>query len=594
MTFCLGWKDRGEVFIVADTALSSFDLTEKIEGVSSFGENYGNYANSVVEEKALKLIRLNEYSLVTFSGDVKAAFDAIEALKVLIDDNIIHALEILKNNFQGHQNFELLIATKQDGNRLYHFDNKNGYAEVHNIKGIGGGTKDSDIFNPIIEFLEEHKNHTGDSNLLLTKMVSFLQCFSLKNHLFRMGVGGAFFGARLEDEIVWCSDLLYIIYSNDLLAEDKNMVSVISRYNSVFSASGFDGLNKYFLNLGTDKVFLQNEYLHNSVGKVLKTGYPDYLIVYSPFINNMFIIETKKRVYNSVVNMYVKQYHDRTDYAFTFNSHFVIMANSNNNNNNSYIPSYTQVIAVPMNYTPREKLIIEANLTSQVKDNQEIYDIDLREIDNSLGYRLDKSISEFIGKYNFIIIIDLNYFYNKLIDTYEYYKGLDIDFETMKIETLVKDFVYNIDSENFDKYGIILITQEKQSYIHNGFDFIDWLTSYENSYVVSFNKDFLMYFKCFLFEYFKNYYHNEKYFHLMRSYIMQDSEAINEVLELTPRYNIDPSEVPDFIVIRNNNKETSVNGEYKYIIMENFIEKMFKLVPSQLALWDPIKQEISF
>lgn len=594
MTFGLGWKYNGEVFIVADTALSSFDLNENVEGISSFGEHYGKYENSIVEEKGLKLIRLNESSLVTYSGDVKAAMDAIGTLKVIIEGKITDSLESLWNNFQTHDNFELLIATKGNENSLYHFDNKNGFTEVQNIKGIGNGAENPEIFNPVIEFLVQNEQCTEDSEFLLVKMVSFLQCYSLKNHLFRMGVGGAFFGARLKEKIVWCNDLLYIIYSNDLLAEDKNMVSVISRYNGIASASGFDGLNKYFLNIGTDKEFYNSDYLHNVVGKILGSGYPDYLIVYSPFINNMFIFNTNKRVYNSVFNMYVKKFHHKTDYAFTFNSDFVKKANSNGNN--SHIPYLTQVLTIPTNYTPREKLISEANLASQVKDNHEIYDIDLREINNSLGYTIDESMTTFIERYNFVIIIDVNYFYKKLIDTYEYYKGVEIDFKNIRLETLVKEYLYDIDHEKLDKYGIILITQDQQKYIYNDFDFLDWLTSYKNSFVVSFDRNFSYYdyLKCFLFEYFKNFYHNEKYFHLMRNYIMQDSEEINEVLELTPKFNTDPSQVTDIIVIRNYNNETNVYGEYMYIVMDNLIEKMFELTPAQIALWDPIEQKLTF
>lgn len=54
MTYCVGWKHQGAVFLLADAALTK--LAEPSTDCSSFGELHGKVRGEHVEEALLKLV----------------------------------------------------------------------------------------------------------------------------------------------------------------------------------------------------------------------------------------------------------------------------------------------------------------------------------------------------------------------------------------------------------------------------------------------------------------------------------------------------------------------------------------------------------
>lgn len=80
MTYIVGWKTGGNAYLCADTALTSFDQTlVDSDQLSSFGEAHINEPDRQVNERALKILRL-EHAVVAICGDYMLALATVELM----------------------------------------------------------------------------------------------------------------------------------------------------------------------------------------------------------------------------------------------------------------------------------------------------------------------------------------------------------------------------------------------------------------------------------------------------------------------------------------------------------------------------------
>ena len=73
MSYCIAWKKNEQVFMLSESAISSFE--DDIQaGISTFGEVQGLYGKYYVQEGLLKIIKINDNRIVDTclqsSGDV--------------------------------------------------------------------------------------------------------------------------------------------------------------------------------------------------------------------------------------------------------------------------------------------------------------------------------------------------------------------------------------------------------------------------------------------------------------------------------------------------------------------------------------------
>jgi hypothetical protein len=85
LTFCVGWKYQGYIFLVADSAVTK--STPLTLPKSSFGETHPFTGEYYVEEGLLKLVPISNNFVVAFSGDVLMATEIIKFIKEHLRNN---------------------------------------------------------------------------------------------------------------------------------------------------------------------------------------------------------------------------------------------------------------------------------------------------------------------------------------------------------------------------------------------------------------------------------------------------------------------------------------------------------------------------
>ena len=93
MSYCIAWKKNEQVFMLSESAISSFE--DDIQaGISTFGEVQGLYGKYYVQEGLLKIIKINDDFVLGVSGDVPTI---IELLTHVYSLREMLTLEILRN-----------------------------------------------------------------------------------------------------------------------------------------------------------------------------------------------------------------------------------------------------------------------------------------------------------------------------------------------------------------------------------------------------------------------------------------------------------------------------------------------------------------
>lgn len=86
----------------------------------------------------------------------------------------------------------------------------------------------------------------------------------------------------------------------------------------------------------------------------------------------------------------------------------------------------------------------------------------------------------------------------------------------------------------------------------------------------------------------KNYYLNDKFFHLDKFIIMEDHANTMRLLEkILPNYNfIDKN--PDVLLVRNMNGFTNMNGGLRYVVMDILIAMLMNLSYENMGVLEAI------
>ena len=76
MSYCIAWKKNEQVFMLSESAISSFE--DDIQaGISTFGEVQGLYGKYYVQEGLLKIIKINDDFVLGVSGDVPTIIELL-------------------------------------------------------------------------------------------------------------------------------------------------------------------------------------------------------------------------------------------------------------------------------------------------------------------------------------------------------------------------------------------------------------------------------------------------------------------------------------------------------------------------------------
>lgn len=227
MTYVVGWKTDKNVFISADTAVTTKAPNPKLYSeFSSFGEKHFVNGDKKIEESMLKLFNINDRIIIGFSGHVKTALDVIRNFKILVENVEITKLDIIEEKLRiAVKSLQPLPKDKEFGLILGFIENKEPHLLSYNSDGTHCIQKHErwvcqeilreTIYSGITEMFTNlfRRGNLSDENFLIA-VNSIIQSYGIHNNLLENGVGGIIVGFQIsKDGVKWQKDTSYIIYN---------------------------------------------------------------------------------------------------------------------------------------------------------------------------------------------------------------------------------------------------------------------------------------------------------------------------------------------------------------------------------------------
>ncbi|ERJ12736.1 hypothetical protein [Haloplasma contractile] len=305
MTYCIAWKDEKNVFIVADTAVSTKTLSEGDNlDTTSFGDLEEKKQDYYVYERKLKVHTINNQYLIGYSGNLDQINEVYPTLEMLLIQgvNITDALTYISNSYD-YKECKFLIGYLEDKiPKLLQFDCKD--IIYGDFFQIGSGVANQRWVMRNKEMLKYIEDESLTPEQSLTSIITLLQFYSLKERMIELGVGGVIFGARINlGGIFWCNDITYYIYNDHF--NNYNLVTVIERDNNVAVFSSFNDKMLIFLGNENINTEISDEYLE-SVEEILTITETKYFVFMSVFYPGITILDINYNVHNNLFRMYFK------------------------------------------------------------------------------------------------------------------------------------------------------------------------------------------------------------------------------------------------------------------------------------------------
>ncbi|PGW27106.1 hypothetical protein [Bacillus cereus] len=565
MTYCFGWKSDDEVYIVADS-LTSAKLESAFEReatLSSMGEIYGKYNSNFISETDTK-IYIRGKIVVAFSGEMDT-FKEVKSYIELMEDCLSFE-EIMKYLTGIIYESELIVGLKCENNKLYHL-NSRGYKEIEKYIAIGSGSCVPDLNNLMQEFIVTYPDPGYEPRKRLSAATAYLQILSIKNNFLEYGVGGTFCGVCIHKEIEWNDDLLYFFYDENF--ESKKLINVIIRKNIILTGSDFTGLSKGFNYEQMDEI--ESRKMYRFIHKCISSYTPRYIIFYSSGFNNIYFCDINKCKHTMLIRMFQRRGKKAAKNELFTSPILLKEFLLKNKNDEKFIIPFNYLDTSPVNYMTRDQLIENVDNIWDVDFEYENFDYPLENI--TVPIEINDIFKCKLENYENIIIVNFEYLKSKISELRNFYNGLNVHFDSSKIlmgvcERLAKDF----DINNLK----ILLFSNIFEFFYDGIENLEiYINKVDCNYEL-FTKTLLL-----------NYYKNNKYYHLNKIFIIDDSPYLNEIFEILPDYNKDREEA-DIFMIRNQNEESQVKYSPFYYNADILICNIAGLSKEALAWWDPI------
>ncbi|CAD6874852.1 hypothetical protein [Methylomonas fluvii] len=250
MTYCLGWKYGGSVYLIADSAATGFAHPHAAR--SSFDELHDSVRGEFVQESLLKLVRLSDKRAATYSGDVAIATDLLSILKQRCEygDSIQIALTSAAASvgpFTSERPVSLLIAEHGEQGpslKLWHSVQPGDISEVA-IGEIGSlQTYHSDFAKTALSLL---CRGNIEERRLLPIVSAVVQTYGVHDNLIQQNIGGLIFGLQVCSEgVVWQEDTNYFLYPDTI--SPLTYVSAFARDDVVVVNSSVTNATSCFSN----------------------------------------------------------------------------------------------------------------------------------------------------------------------------------------------------------------------------------------------------------------------------------------------------------------------------------------------------------
>lgn len=230
MTFCIGLKAVGCVYLFADTLLS-YSLgeapsspVEKTSFAELQGEQIINGQRVIVEEGGVK-IRTFGRCAITYAGCVKTALALADTVQQCMElgysaQDALESALISVQPIDCNSSAVLLFACHEGGEaKLFRLDTDGTVEEVSDLvqEGSIGTCHRTNVENMIARCRDEiharyHPKHHSQQNVLI-RIAAILQSLGIHDLICKEGAGGAFVGVCVSDEgVLWQPDTLYVLH----------------------------------------------------------------------------------------------------------------------------------------------------------------------------------------------------------------------------------------------------------------------------------------------------------------------------------------------------------------------------------------------
>lgn len=566
MTYCFAWKSNNEIYIVADSLTSAKvenAFAEEIK-LSSVGELYAEYNSYFIEETDTKIAVKNNI-VVAYAGKNIEIFEEVKKnLEQMIDDLTIEQIveylpEILVDS-------ELILGVRNTINKLYYLNQK-GFKEVNSYVAIGSGSRIPDLNRLMQDFSTTYPDPSYEPRKKITAATAYLQMISIKNNFLEYGVGGTFCGICIHKEIEWNDDLLYFFYDKNF--ENKSLVNVIVRRDSLITGSDFTGATKIFKQIKIDdevELRKKNRFIHKAITFYI----PRYIVFYSFEYNNIYFCDIYKYAHTALLRIFQRRGKKaaKTElFIFPFLLENFLLKNKNNE---KFIIPFNYLDTFPVDYISRSQLIEQVDNIWDVEFEFDNFDYPLE--NTQINFDVFRYLDNDLQYYENLIIINLEYLENKATELESYYKGLNIQFEIFQLLKGIFEFLK--EEWGIDKFEILVFSENKQ-FVDHGIDEIEEVIIKSNNEFVS-----------FVYKLLHSYYTDPEYFHLNKIFIMDDSAYFNDLFKILPDYNKFKDEA-DIFMIKNPNFDSKVLYSPYYYNIDMLFAQLAGLNSEDIGLWSP-------
>lgn len=308
MTYCLAWKTKRAVFLLADTSVT-LNASLSARKYSSFGELQGMRGKETVTESLLKINVVAKNSAIAFSGDVDLANSIIDTLKTLIESGetpipAFRAAICSNSPFSPSRTVSFLFASFEGNTpKLLHFDSLDPtvFSDSNDVVQIGSMGSYYPSFSEYM--IRRFIDGTTKPENFLAAVTAIVQSYGIHSVLSQMYVGGAFFGLYVEQAgVYWQDDTTYVIYheNNDIL-DLGGLITVGVRDNVLFVSSSLISETKFISNrVSAPTIHNWIDLLSNEVLNILNTYQSEYYV----FLSNKDRMITVVRTYGNLLNEY--------------------------------------------------------------------------------------------------------------------------------------------------------------------------------------------------------------------------------------------------------------------------------------------------
>lgn len=574
MSYCYVWKKGGRVYLLAESAFSS--RAGSVGGAfSAFGEAQGQHGAYYVEEGQLKLFQIDAQTAVAFAGNVE---HALEVIRQIYDSRDTLSFEMIQDILQanGSADTEFALVRGGDTPAIFHFDGL-GKRAVSACE-LGSGGEDSSFSDSVKAVTEQLYRENGDENHYLACVIGCVQCYSLKKHSMRRGYGGTYYGAVMGKKLQWFRDLEYYLFREDI--RQGQTISVIQRGSSVFSASDITETSTFMLHSPADGYWMEDPGRIRGILKSLDTKNAFYYFFYSPVYNCVLFMIARGESQNLRFRRWMRRGEDQVYYAYAFDPQLQELMQKAADP----APDIPRVLYLPSVQAPYcfhediGELCDPGDILKAPPPGKMDYDFDrdflgkrvpvFRDYDVSLLQEVKRRI----GQYRTLLLADFAYFCNAIEEKVRLYAPFrEMDIRELDLRQLLSPISHSLAHGDFESCLLVFYRSGEEGICIQGQDMQEMFLQYPNCLFLSSRGPF----QAALHHLLRQYYINDRFFHLGNFLIAADSEEVDALLRFVlPEYHFS-AEQPEIILLRNLNCDTRMTVQLKYCPMESLVVHMF-------------------